>query len=96
MLSCREVTRKIASDELADANWSQRIALRLHLLMCRHCRRYAAQLHAIGAAARNLLRQSSEDLDTLKRLERQILENSLGGPAEPSRTSGSKGDNGSE
>ncbi len=55
MMSCRQVARRIASGQLADAGRGTRLAVRLHLLMCRHCRRYAAQLAAIGAAARNLL-----------------------------------------
>ncbi|MDA2929793.1 anti-sigma factor [Acidobacteria bacterium AH-259-O06] len=80
MLRCKEVTRKIASDELAEARWSQRIAFRFHLLMCRHCRRYAAQLLAIGTAARNLWGQEPEDPDTLERLKRKVLGPSPGGP----------------
>ncbi len=80
MVSCKEVTRKIASDEFAEAGWKERLAIRLHLLGCRYCRRYAAQLRAIGAAARNLLGSRTQDPSALERLERQILERSLGGP----------------
>lgn len=83
MVSCKEVTRKIASDEFAEAGWKERLAIRLHLLGCHHCRRYAAQLRAIGAAARNLLGSRSQDPSALERLERQILERSLGGPEDP-------------
>ncbi len=86
MLSCKEVTRKIASDELAEAGWWERLAVRLHLLWCRHCRRYVAQLRAIGAAARNLWGPLSQDPSTLERLERQILEDCLGGQEAPTRT----------
>jgi anti-sigma factor RsiW len=50
MLSCREVTDK-ASDYLDDAlPPGQRMALRMHLVMCRHCRRYLRQLRATVAA----------------------------------------------
>lgn len=77
MLRCKEVTRRIASGEFASAAWRERLTVRLHLFMCRHCRRYAAQLGAIGAAARNL-RGPRSDSPTLQRLERQILERSLG------------------
>ena len=80
MLSCKEVTRKIASDEFAEAGWRERLAVRFHLLLCRACRRYRAQLHAIGAAAQDLWSPRSQDPLTLERLERQILETSLGGP----------------
>jgi hypothetical protein len=75
MLNCREVTRKIASEEFAEAGWRQRLGVRLHLFMCRHCRRYAAQLRAVGRAARSLwtTRPEDEDPDALKRLEEAIL-----------------------
>ena len=74
MLNCREVTRKIASDELAEAKWSQRLAIRLHLFMCRYCRRYVAQLRAIGASAREFWGPGFGDPNTLERLESKILE----------------------
>ncbi len=44
--------QKVMSEE--KAGWRERLAVRFHLLRCRHCRRYRAQLRAIGAAARNL------------------------------------------
>jgi hypothetical protein len=75
MLSCKEVTRKIGSEEFAEASWWQRFQVRLHLLMCHHCRRYAAQLRAIGRVARSLWGARSDDKDplALKRLEEAIL-----------------------
>ena len=87
MLNCKDVTRKIASDEFREAGWSERLVVRFHLFMCRHCRRYVAQLRAIGAATRELCGPSSQDPSTLERLERQILEGSHGGPEEPIGTS---------
>ena len=87
MVSCKELTRKIASDEFAEAGWKERLAVRLHLLGCQHCRRYAAQLRAIGAAARNLLGRRPQDPSALERLERQILERSPGGPQDPTGSS---------
>ena len=74
MECCREVTRKIASDEFREANWRQRLAVRFHLLMCCHCQRYAKQLREIGSAARTLWIPPSQDRSTIERLERQILE----------------------
>ena len=58
MPSCREIARMVASDELTDAGWVRRLSVRFHLLMCRHCTRYAAELRAIGASARNALHPS--------------------------------------
>ena len=93
MLSCKEVARKIASDELAEARWRERLGVRLHLLLCRHCRRYKAQLRSIGTAARNLWGLHSEDPPNLERLERQILERSLSGPEDPTGTNKRQGGN---
>ncbi len=76
MLRCKETARILASDLLDDLTWGRRLALRVHLLMCRHCRRYARQLRAIGAAARTLWREESVDPSTLERLERGILRDS--------------------
>ncbi len=80
MLCCQEVARQIASDEFQEANGWQRLWVRLHLLMCRHCRRYAVQLHAIDETARNLWGPHTEDPSTLERLERDIIETALGHP----------------
>ena len=91
MLSCKDLTRKIASDELAGAGWRERLAVRLHLLACRHCRGYAAQLRAIGNGARKLWGPHSQDPRTLERLERQILERALGGLEDPTGPSGRQG-----
>ncbi len=77
MLNCKEVVRLIASDELADAVWSRRALVRLHLLMCRHCRGYAVQLKAIGAAARERWDLSVADRAAFEQLQNSILERCL-------------------
>jgi anti-sigma factor ChrR (cupin superfamily) len=56
MISCREVSTLVASDALGAQPWRRRLAVRLHLMMCTGCRRFAAQIEIIrrgaGAAAR--------------------------------------------
>ena len=44
MLTCKDVATAIGQDEWRTASWRRRLALRVHLLMCRHCCRYAAQI----------------------------------------------------
>ncbi len=73
MMSCREAAELVASDGLEGAGWGRRLGVRLHLLMCRHCRRYARQLRAIGACAKERWGSQAEDPATLQRLERSIL-----------------------
>ena len=53
-LSCRDVARTIASDGLLGARGLQWVDVQLHLLLCRGCRRYAAQQRAIGEATSRL------------------------------------------
>jgi hypothetical protein len=74
MLSCKEVTRIVASGELAEAGWGRRSSVRLHHLMCRHCRRYACQMRDLGTAARSLWGPGrDENPEALERLEGAIL-----------------------
>ncbi len=73
MLTCKDATRMMASEEFAEAGWWERLRVRVHLAMCRHCRRYAAQMRAIGACAREHWGPQTEDSATLQRLEDSIL-----------------------
>ena len=76
MPNCKEVAGLLASECLEETTWRKRLSVRFHLMMCRHCRRYAAQLQAIGATAARILgpRAKMEDPDVLQRLENAILE----------------------
>ncbi len=66
--------RAIASDELATAGRLRRGAVRMHLLRGRHCRRYAAQIRAIGVAVQKRFGSQEDDPATVERLTRAILE----------------------
>lgn len=59
MRSCRE-TARLASERMdRDLGTGERVALWLHLMMCRHCRRYAAQLKLLRRAARRVLERDA-------------------------------------
>ena len=73
MLTCKDVATAIGQDEWRTVPWWRGLALRLHLLMCPPCRRYAAQIRAIGTAARSLFREHGEDRKVLARLHETIL-----------------------
>ncbi|KAF0807676.1 MULTISPECIES: anti-sigma factor family protein [Alcanivoracaceae] len=48
MLKCKEVVQR--ADALVDGtplSLGERLALRTHLMICRHCRRYVRQLDAL-------------------------------------------------
>ncbi len=74
MLTCKEVSRSIAADELASAGWRKRWSIKLHLMMCRYCRRYSRQIEAIGAAARRIYGSAPSDPGARERLRSSILE----------------------
>ena len=73
MLRCKQVTTMVARDDLADAGPWLRLKIRLHLMMCRHCARYAAQIRAIGAKARERF-HSSDERTNVEDLQQRILE----------------------
>jgi len=76
MPSCKEVTGRIASDELTGAGWWPRLRVRLHLFMCRHCRCYADQVRSLGTYARERWGAQATDPAVLERLERAIFQDS--------------------
>ncbi len=63
MLRCKQVTTMVASDDLADAGPWLRLKIRLHLMMCRHCAGYAAQIRAIGVKVHERFHPSEERTD---------------------------------
>ena len=94
MMSCKEVHEFVASDALAEAGFWQRLRLKLHLSMCRHCRNYVAQIRAIGAAAHELFREGLWDPGALDRLETDILRQASEPPAPSGSDGGPPGDPG--
>jgi hypothetical protein len=69
MLRCKEVTTMVASGDFEEAGLWLRMKIRLHLMMCRHCTRYAAQMRAIGSSMRE--RFHTPDVEDL---QNRILE----------------------
>ena len=74
MLNCREVAHLIASGALADAGWFTKLQFRLHLMICRNCRRYVAQMGLLGDMARHLWGPGTSDPAVIARLERKIVQ----------------------
>ncbi|WP_372864371.1 zf-HC2 domain-containing protein [Spongiibacter sp.] len=73
MLSCKEVSHR-ASDYLDQPprGW-QGLRLRMHLLICGHCRRFRQQLLLSRDSAARLARKLwSEDHDAAERIFREI------------------------
>ncbi|WP_372719689.1 zf-HC2 domain-containing protein [Immundisolibacter sp.] len=54
MISCRDFTEQATDYLESQLGWRQRLAIRLHLLVCEGCRRYLRQYRAVCGALRGL------------------------------------------
>ena len=52
MLNCRQVTRLVSQSIDAKLPWYQWLGMRIHLLYCVWCRRYASQIHFLHKACK--------------------------------------------
>ena len=52
MMTCKEVSTLVSTERVNEAPPPRRMAVWLHLMMCRHCRRFRRQLLRLGRAAR--------------------------------------------
>jgi anti-sigma factor ChrR (cupin superfamily) len=68
------VADSIASEGAGQRSWPHRAGLRVHLMMCRHCRAYARQIRALGVLVRRLCIEQEPDQTDLRRLETGILD----------------------
>ena len=50
MITCKEVSTLVASGSLESTSLTTRLRVRVHLLMCRHCRAFKRQLATLAAA----------------------------------------------
>lgn len=81
MLNCRQVTQKSGALLDGELPWRERMQMRLHLAMCRHCSRFVAQLRLL----RSTLRQRGGlPADSLP--ESQVEEIVSGLPLPPTRS----------
>ena len=74
MLSCRELVEETTSTlSLDELQRRQRWAVRLHLLICRHCRRYVRQLKLLMDILPQLHKTADEQ--TVEQIWHGIQEN---------------------
>jgi hypothetical protein len=69
--SCRETSRLVAEDDFACLPFGTKLALRLHLAYCRHCRRFRRQIRLLAVAAR--LRMKDIALGDVAAFEARLL-----------------------
>ena len=66
MVRCKEASTVVATSQ-PPATWSRRMAVRIHLAVCPHCRAFRRQVEAIGdlgrASAQAFEREPSADFE---------------------------------
>ena len=62
MPSCKEVSRLVSKGLDRDLAFGERVALRVHFLMCKGCRNFEAQMMLLRRAMRDLSRSEDEHL----------------------------------
>jgi predicted anti-sigma-YlaC factor YlaD len=51
MMTCKDVSTLVSAGDLSGAPLVRRLAVRVHLAMCRHCRAFRRQVEAVARAA---------------------------------------------
>lgn len=66
MLNCREVSKQASPYVDGELPWRERMAVKMHLLMCHHCRRFMRQWSGLIRAIPFMHRQASpEEVDNV-------------------------------
>jgi hypothetical protein len=72
MISCKNVSKLLTSDQLQSQSWWKRMEVRLHLAMCDVCSRLASQLERLHSGARQMREQNEADRGLEDRLIRRL------------------------
>ncbi len=54
MMKCKEVATLLDMEQVAGESFWRRAGVRLHLMMCQHCRRFARQIRQLRAGAQSM------------------------------------------
>ncbi len=82
MLSCKETTRLIHKSMDESLDWKEHLGVKMHLLMCRFCRRFKKQLqwirlicnHESEAIEKNLVESDSLSPVARERITKNIID----------------------
>jgi len=61
LLSCKETTRLLSQGEDRALAFGERVALRVHLAICKGCRNVGAQFRFLRVAMKQLARDDAEE-----------------------------------
>lgn len=89
MLSCKELVARSSDFLDGQLDFRGQLAVRSHLLMCRHCRRFIRQMRLTQATVRHLPEGPGPELDRLaahlSELRKDAARRWAGVPSTPSR-----------
>ena len=87
MLSCKEVTALASAYVDEDLPFRRRLALKMHLAMCGHCRRFVHQFRRLRAALAGRVRQADQAADSVlvERILARLPASPAPGGASPDR-----------
>lgn len=74
MISCKSVATLLSSDQLQKAGFLKRCEVKIHLLMCTYCARFAQQLRELCTTARTMSASQEPDKNLEARLLRKLSE----------------------
>lgn len=76
MLTCREAVEQTDALLAGELTWRRRLSLRLHLFICRHCRRYFNQLRRLLRAIPGM--HGKADREEVERVMRRLHDDDSG------------------
>lgn len=56
MLNCKQATRLMSDGQDRHLSFSERTALKLHVMMCKGCRNFGQQMHTLRGLARRYVK----------------------------------------
>ncbi len=74
MLRCKDFVKIVSVEE--PRAWRRRLELRLHMMMCRHCRNFARQMEMLRSGVKSIFHSESSDAETakIKEMEDRIVD----------------------
>ena len=74
MIDCKGVHQLVASGEEQELGFMKKMELKIHMMMCKHCRGYSDQIRAMGEAIRELCQDRPGDDELCNKLEKEVLD----------------------
>ncbi|HOY70687.1 MAG TPA: zf-HC2 domain-containing protein [Methylotenera sp.] len=60
-ISCKSASQLVSQSLDAPLTWQSRLVLRLHLVICKYCRRFSQQLAVLRKAVQNMVQLTEAD-----------------------------------